>query len=70
MVRILECEAPTLVTDAGIGRCLCAGRWKEAFDARERYGDAIVPKVLLEATHREALVGLAQQGRLGASTDL
>ena len=38
--------------------CLCAGRWKEAFDARERYGDAIVPKILLEATHKAALVGL------------
>ena len=37
--------------------CLCASRWLEAFQARERdpNGDKIVPKVFLEATNEKAL---------------
>lgn len=36
--------------------CLCAARFKEALMASERMGqDNLVPKVILEATHREAL---------------
>lgn len=37
--------------------CLCASRWKEAFDARknEAAGDRIVPKVFLSATSEKAL---------------
>lgn len=37
--------------------CLCAARWKEAFDVKGRLGDSVVPKVILEATHQAALVG-------------
>lgn len=36
--------------------CLCVARWKEAFSARDRLGDKVVPKVLLEATHKDTLV--------------
>ncbi|KAK8194378.1 hypothetical protein M8818_007568 [Zalaria obscura] len=35
--------------------CLCASRWKEAFDARGREGDKIVPKIFLNATNEKAL---------------
>jgi len=35
--------------------CLCASRWLEAFQAREQYGDKIVPRVFLEATNEKAL---------------
>jgi len=35
--------------------CLCASRWKEAFDARGKEGDRVVPKVFLSATNEKAL---------------
>lgn len=35
--------------------CLCASRWLEAFEARGREGDKIVPKVFLNATNEKAL---------------
>lgn len=35
--------------------CLCASRWKEAFDAREGPSDPKVPKVMLHATNQRAL---------------
>ncbi|EMC98922.1 hypothetical protein BAUCODRAFT_385071 [Baudoinia panamericana UAMH 10762] len=37
--------------------CLCASRWLEAFDAREREpaGEKIVPKIFLNATNEKAL---------------
>ncbi|KAL7414582.1 hypothetical protein BDY24DRAFT_385744 [Mrakia frigida] len=35
--------------------CLCVERWKEAFQAKGRFGDDIVPKVDLAATHIDAL---------------
>ncbi|KAI9837115.1 MAG: hypothetical protein M1819_000766 [Sarea resinae] len=35
--------------------CLCASRWKEAFDARKDDKDPIVPIVFLHATHEKAL---------------
>lgn len=35
--------------------CLCVSRWKEAFDARGKEGDKIVPKVFLNATNEKAL---------------
>lgn len=37
--------------------CLCASRWREAFDARgnEKAGDKIVPKIFLNATNEKAL---------------
>jgi len=37
--------------------CLCASRWLEAFEAREREpaGDKIVPKIFLNATNEKAL---------------
>lgn len=35
--------------------CLCASRWREAFDARKSDEDKIVPKVYLGATHEKAL---------------
>ena len=37
--------------------CGCASRWLEAYEARGIYGDKVVPTVMLEATHTEALVG-------------
>lgn len=35
--------------------CLCASRWREAFDARGKEGDKVVPKIFLSATHEKAL---------------
>ncbi|EME46514.1 hypothetical protein DOTSEDRAFT_61143 [Dothistroma septosporum NZE10] len=35
--------------------CLCASRWLEAFEAKGREGDKIVPKVFLNATNEKAL---------------
>ncbi|THX24263.1 hypothetical protein D6D12_07803 [Aureobasidium pullulans] len=35
--------------------CLCVSRWKEAFDARGKEGDKIVPKIFLNATNEKAL---------------
>lgn len=37
--------------------CLCASRWREAFDARgsEKDGNKIVPKIFLNATNEKAL---------------
>ena len=35
--------------------CLCASRWLEAFEARGREGDKVVPKVFLNATNEKAL---------------
>lgn len=35
--------------------CLCVSRWREAFDARGREGDKIVPKIFLNATNEKAL---------------
>lgn len=35
--------------------CLCASRWKEAFDAKDGADDAKVPKVRLDATGKRAL---------------
>lgn len=35
--------------------CLCASRWKEAFDARGKEGEKIVPKIFLNATNEKAL---------------
>lgn len=35
--------------------CLCASRWREAFDARKGDDDKIVPKVFMSATHEKAL---------------
>ncbi|KAK7529491.1 uncharacterized protein J3D65DRAFT_648627 [Phyllosticta citribraziliensis] len=40
---------------AGCKWCLCAGRWLEAFRERERLGDRVVPRVVLEATSERAL---------------
>lgn len=42
---------------AGCKWCLCASRWKEAFDARASHanGERIVPKVVLSATNEKAL---------------
>nr|OQO23863.1 hypothetical protein B0A51_05875 [Rachicladosporium sp. CCFEE 5018] len=42
---------------AGCKWCLCATRWREAFDARknEAAGDKIVPKIFLHATNEKAL---------------
>ena len=37
-------------------RCLCVTRWKEAYLARDKLGDKVVPKVILEATHKDTLV--------------
>lgn len=38
--------------------CLCASRWKEAFDARTSDSDKKVPKVVLRATNERALEGV------------
>ena len=35
---------------------MCASRWLEAFQARDREGDKIVPKVFLNATNEKALI--------------
>jgi len=35
--------------------CLCVSRWKEAMLARQNDEDPIVPKVFLNATHKDAL---------------
>ncbi|KAF2767012.1 hypothetical protein EJ03DRAFT_329559 [Teratosphaeria nubilosa] len=35
--------------------CLCATRWLEAFEARGKEGDKVVPKVFLGATNEKAL---------------
>jgi len=35
--------------------CLCTSRWLEAFEARGREGDKIVPKIFLNATNEKAL---------------
>ncbi|KAK8162218.1 hypothetical protein IWX90DRAFT_237419 [Phyllosticta citrichinensis] len=40
---------------AGCKWCLCAGRWLEAFRERERLGEKVVPRVVLEATSERAL---------------
>ena len=49
---------------AGCRWCLCASRWREAFEARGREpaGDKIVPRVILAATNEKALrtVGLEE----------
>jgi len=42
-----ECEFPGL--KAGDKWCLCASRWKDAYDA------GMAPKVVLEATHASTL---------------
>jgi uncharacterized protein len=50
---------------AGDKWCLCAARWKEALD------DGMAPKVLLEATHQNALqvVSLDDLKRYGVLSD-
>ncbi|KAK9897708.1 hypothetical protein P389DRAFT_169729 [Cystobasidium minutum MCA 4210] len=35
--------------------CLCVTRWKEAFLNKDKFGDKIVPRVILEATHKDTL---------------
>jgi len=35
--------------------CLCASRWREAFEARKSDDDKIVPKIFLNATNQSAL---------------
>ena len=35
--------------------CLCASRWKQAFDARDGPQDSKVPRVMLHATNEKAL---------------
>ncbi len=35
--------------------CLCASRWREAFEARKTDEDKVVPKVFLSATNEKAL---------------
>ncbi|GAM90763.1 hypothetical protein ANO11243_088080 [Dothideomycetidae sp. 11243] len=40
---------------AGCKWCLCAGRWLEAFRAREKEGEGVVPRIYLEATNESAL---------------
>ncbi|PRP84382.1 hypothetical protein PROFUN_08247 [Planoprotostelium fungivorum] len=35
--------------------CLCVSRWKEAYDARKEEGEAVVPRLDLEATHQKTL---------------
>lgn len=46
MTLALRCSA-----DSRVDCPLPLQRWKEAFLARGEYGDAIVPKVVLGATH-------------------
>ncbi|KAF1353786.1 hypothetical protein BDV97DRAFT_375679 [Delphinella strobiligena] len=45
----------TIGLKGGCKWCLCVTRWKEAFDARGKEGDKIVPKVFLNATNEKAL---------------
>lgn len=45
----------TIGLKGGCKWCLCVTRWKEAFDARGKEGDQIVPKVFLNATNEKAL---------------
>ncbi|KAK5163842.1 hypothetical protein LTR04_002227 [Oleoguttula sp. CCFEE 6159] len=45
----------TIGLTGGCKWCLCASRWKEAFDARNGDNDKIVPKVFLNATNEKAL---------------
>ncbi|GAB7354963.1 hypothetical protein MBLNU459_g5578t1 [Dothideomycetes sp. NU459] len=45
----------TIGLKGGCKWCLCASRWKEAYEARGREGDRIVPKVFLNATNEKAL---------------
>ncbi|KAK7608588.1 hypothetical protein BKA81DRAFT_301998, partial [Phyllosticta paracitricarpa] len=40
---------------AGCRWCLCASRWLEAYRERERLGDGVVPRVVLEATSEKAV---------------
>lgn len=48
-------------------RCLCVTRWKDAFLARDKLGDQVVPKVLLEATHADTLVSYLEVSRIMTS---
>ncbi|KAL1296590.1 hypothetical protein AAFC00_000086 [Neodothiora populina] len=45
----------TIGLKGGCKWCLCVSRWKEAFDARGKEGDKIVPKIFLNATNEKAL---------------
>lgn len=51
--------------------CLCARRWKEAYDARQHDTDPVVPRVFLHATAERALdvVGFKDLKRFAADPE-
>jgi uncharacterized protein (DUF2237 family) len=49
-----SCRA-LLITLVNSKWCLCASRWREAFEARKSDDDKIVPKIFLNATNQSAL---------------
>ncbi|KAF2148352.1 hypothetical protein K461DRAFT_233082 [Myriangium duriaei CBS 260.36] len=45
----------TVGLKGGCKWCLCASRWLEAYEARGKEGEGIVPKIFLNATNETAL---------------